>query len=196
MSETKSEAKCIECNRAIKEEDEVRLMDFPLCSRCKNGIIALEMEKMRKLKFKEADFVVDNIFIGCENSAINMEYLKNNNIKSIIVAAMMCKCHFPNDIDYLVFDIDDDPKESIEEHFQNSYDFIKSCTDGNVLVHCVSGISRSATIVISYLMKEKRLTMKQGWDLLKSKRSIVHPNSGFQTQLIKYEKILGLDRVQ
>ena len=44
----------------------------------------------------------------------------------------------------------------------------------NVLVHCIAGVSRSATIVMAYLMKSQGMTLQQAHRLVKSKRPIVN----------------------
>ncbi len=51
----------------------------------------------------------------------------------------------------------DDADEDIARHFEEAHDFITQALDtpSSVLVHCRAGISRSASIVISYLMKRK-----------------------------------------
>ena len=55
-----------------------------------------------------------------------------------------------------------------------------------------AGQSRSATCVIAYLMQEKNWTLFQAMGFVKSKRSVIYPNPGFQRQLLDYErKLLG-----
>lgn len=44
---------------------------------------------------------------------------------------------------------------------------------GKVLVHCVKGVSRSASIVMGYLMKIKGFTYKEAYELVKSHRKQV-----------------------
>jgi hypothetical protein len=61
-----------------------------------------------------------------------------------------------------------------------------------VLVHCDAGVSRSATVVISFVMKTNKLSARQAYDFVKEKRPCVAPNISFIQQLIDYEeKILG-----
>ena len=78
------------------------------------------------------------------------------------------------------------------QFFEVAFDFIdgalKKSEDTVVLVHCQAGMSRSATILASYLMKLKGLTSDEALTLLKSKRSKVSPNGGFLLQLKSYEK--------
>ena len=57
---------------------------------------------------------------------------------------------------------------------------------GNVLVHCRAGISRSATLVLAFLMKSRRWRMKRALEHLRACRPIVKPNEGFMEQLKHY----------
>lgn len=60
-----------------------------------------------------------------------------------------------------------------------------------VLVHCKMGVSRSASTVIAYAMKEYEWTLEQALKHVKERRSIVQPNAGFMRQLQTYQGILG-----
>ena len=100
------------------------------------------------------------MYLGSENSAIDLEYLRKHNIDRIVIAAMYCDKHFRDEdgIKYMVLDIDDSPDEDIQKHFDSVIDFIQAKDDTNVLVHCISGISRSATCVIAYVMKTCKMS--------------------------------------
>lgn len=58
------------------------------------------------------------------------------------------------------------------------------------LVHCKMGVSRSASTVIAYAMKEYGWSLEKAYNLVKQKRSITRPNAGFMRQLAEYEGIL------
>jgi len=82
-------------------------------------------------------------------------------------------------------------------YFSKCIDFIsKHRKSGNVFVHCMAGISRSATIVIAYLMKMKKCSMIhvilsnliQALNKVKRRRNIVNPNKGFLQQMAEFEK--------
>eukprot|EP00455_Lapot_gusevi_P038253 TRINITY_DN4285_c0_g1_i2.p2 TRINITY_DN4285_c0_g1~~TRINITY_DN4285_c0_g1_i2.p2 ORF type:complete len:195 (-),score=0.28 TRINITY_DN4285_c0_g1_i2:270-854(-) len=60
----------------------------------------------------------------------------------------------------------------------------------SVLVHCQQGVSRSATIVIAYLMKTKNWSLIEAYSHLRRIRSQVKPNEGFLRQLARWEKVL------
>ncbi|KAF7264751.1 hypothetical protein GWI33_022477 [Rhynchophorus ferrugineus] len=61
---------------------------------------------------------------------------------------------------------------------------------GRILVFCVAGVSRSATLCIAYLMKYHQLTLLEAFDHVKKIRPKIHPNCGFFQQLMDYEKSL------
>lgn len=53
-------------------------------------------------------------------------------------------------------------------------------------VHCLMGISRSATVVCAYLVATASMQAHEAIDFVISKRSIVCPNLGFRYQLEDY----------
>jgi len=71
-----------------------------------------------------------------------------------------------------------------------------SCTDsvrqkgGCTFVHCMAGISRSATVCIAYLMKHLCWELQIAFDFLKTKRSCVAPNLSFMGQLLAFQQQL------
>lgn len=52
------------------------------------------------------------------------------------------------------------------------------------------GRSRSATLVLSYLMSEKKYSLKDAYEFTHSKRAQTFPNEGFWKQLCEYELTL------
>jgi len=61
--------------------------------------------------------------------------------------------YYPNYID-----ITDFHTENLLVHFMDAIKFIdESISKGKILVHCAAGVSRSAAIVIAYLMWKKKM---------------------------------------
>ncbi|KAI8809257.1 protein-tyrosine phosphatase-like protein [Cladochytrium replicatum] len=66
----------------------------------------------------------------------------------------------------------------------------KLSADGpKVLVHCAAGVSRSATLVLAYLISSRyfALELPEALDLVKKQRPIVCPNSGFYQKLVELQ---------
>ncbi len=53
---------------------------------------------------------------------------------------------------------------------------------GKLYVHCVQGLSRSASMVIAYLMLHQEMTVTEAMRHVRKTRA-VHPNEGFLKQL-------------
>eukprot|EP00746_Dinoflagellata_sp_MGD_P000816 gnl/MRDRNA2_/MRDRNA2_101494_c0_seq1.p1 gnl/MRDRNA2_/MRDRNA2_101494_c0~~gnl/MRDRNA2_/MRDRNA2_101494_c0_seq1.p1 ORF type:complete len:290 (+),score=49.57 gnl/MRDRNA2_/MRDRNA2_101494_c0_seq1:134-1003(+) len=60
----------------------------------------------------------------------------------------------------------------------------------SVLVHCMMGVSRSASVVTSYVMKKLQLDTDQALRLVRESRSMANPNYGFYQVLKDFERKL------
>lgn len=77
--------------------------------------------------------------------------------------------------------------QDISQFFSQTNAFIDANISNGIYVHCTAGISRSATIVIAYLMWKNRWTFSNAMAFVKSKRSCIEPNIAFQQYLRMYE---------
>lgn len=101
-----------------------------------------------------------------------------------VVSVCGDKLMLPVQVQHLWIVVEDHPREDISMFFNSAYDFIdRHIREGNVLVHCRAGISRSSSIVIAYLIKKNKLDFQQALSLVRMERPIVHPNKGFTKQL-------------
>jgi len=139
------------------------------------------------------DILGGKLFLGTFNHARQLGILKNLKISHVINAAHEChNVHEDKGITYHKIWVRDESSDNLTDHFQKAFEFISEVVEqvkeGGVLVHCALGKSRSASIVIMYIMK------KFGWDLtkameyVKSRRAIVSPYEGFVNELKELEK--------
>jgi len=96
----------------------------------------------------------------------------------------------------LTLDIADSPTQNIIQFFPKVKEFIDECLSngGKVLVHGGAGISRSAALVIAYLMDVTGCTSTEAIKFVQKKRFCIFPNEGFRQQLVEYEPILSAKR--
>ncbi|XP_059048101.1 dual specificity protein phosphatase 3-like [Achroia grisella] len=101
------------------------------------------------------------------------------------------------EIHYKGFPLMDLPSTDISKYFQIAANFIDEgiSRGGRVLVHCLMGVSRSATCAIAYLMIKRGMSLSEAMSLVRSRRYI-HPNDGFFRQLQQLDRELRISRVR
>lgn len=85
----------------------------------------------------------------------------------------------------------DDGIDSLRPFLTPAIDFIAAAraAGGKILVHCRVGVSRSASIVIAYLMRELELDLASAYLLTRSRRLniLIQPNLPFMATLHAFE---------
>lgn len=138
--------------------------------------------------------ILKNLFLGSASDANDFLFIKQNNIKLIVNVTKDILTDYSalgfEDIKVIRIPIDDIDTESLNAKnlLISTLITIKKYIDENkgVLVHCRAGVSRSASIVIAYLMKYHNLSFSQAQNYVRSRRSIINPNAGFITQLLNF----------
>lgn len=69
------------------------------------------------------------------------------------------------------------------------YHFINTAIENNanILVHCIAGVSRSASLIIYFYMKKFNMTYNEAFNMVKKSRNIINPNESFKSQLLNYQ---------
>lgn len=138
----------------------------------------------------EANEIVDGIYLGALSSSYNKEELKKKGITHIVSVLAGYEPPFPEDFNYMVINALDNQSSRLIDVFDEANLFITNAilNNENVLIHCAYGRSRSATIVAAYLTYTFGMDLQRVLSVLKSKRSIVEPNSNYIKQLEDYYK--------
>ncbi|KAI0683345.1 protein-tyrosine phosphatase-like protein [Cytidiella melzeri] len=99
----------------------------------------------------------------------------------------------PIPLSWLQIPITDNPFSELAEHLPGAVSYISRAMQdprARVLVHCVQGVSRSASVICAFLIKEYHYAPMQAVQYVKSRRPNAEPNSGFITQLGEYAESL------
>lgn len=143
--------------------------------------------------------ILNYLFLAGEKVAGSRAVLNKYNIKCIVNAAIECENSFPNDFSYLRLELYDSCNQKcLFELFDKAIDFIHKARDlnQNVLVHCRAGQSRSATIVVAYLMKTLNFDLARAYSYVQRRRPAISPNLGFMGQLTLLDKELHQQQQQ
>eukprot|EP01071_Lankesteria_metandrocarpae_P006365 Lankesteria_metandrocarpae@DN4329_c0_g1_i1.p1 len=142
--------------------------------------------------------IITNLYLGGLRDRRDNEVLKTCSIRGVVTCCTQWEARdviYPPPggtatIPLCHVDVADSGVEPISEFFNDAADFIdKFLNRGeSVLVHCKSGVSRSATVILCYLVTRKNFSLHDAFFHVRSKREVVSPNMGFMRQLCAVER--------
>ncbi|RVE47873.1 hypothetical protein evm_007504, partial [Chilo suppressalis] len=132
--------------------------------------------------------VLPGLYVGNYRDSkdpVQLDKYKITHILSIHDAAR--RLH--SDKHYLCIMASDSPDQNLTQYFSLCNDFIHAARlrDGNVLIHCLAGMSRSVTVAVAYIMSVTPLTWREALKVVRAGRAVANPNLGFQRQLQEFE---------
>uniref|UniRef100_A0A3Q1EQE5 Protein phosphatase Slingshot homolog 1 n=1 Tax=Acanthochromis polyacanthus TaxID=80966 RepID=A0A3Q1EQE5_9TELE len=144
----------------------------------------------------KATLIFDHVYLGSEWNASNLEELQETGVGYILNVTREIDNFFPGTFSYHNIRVYDEEATDLLAHWNDTYNFIVKAKKNHskCLVHCKMGVSRSASTVIAYAMKEYGWTLEKAYNFVKQKRSITRPNPGFMRQLAEYEGILDASK--
>uniref|UniRef100_A0A3B4A729 protein-tyrosine-phosphatase n=1 Tax=Periophthalmus magnuspinnatus TaxID=409849 RepID=A0A3B4A729_9GOBI len=133
------------------------------------------------------------LYLGNERDAQDLDLLLRLNIGFVVnVTTHLPLYHQKAGLRYKRLPATDNSKQNLRQYFEEVFEFIEAYQSGQgVLVHCQAGVSRSATVVIAYLMKHTLMTMTDAYKYVRSRRPVVSPNLNFMGQLLEFERDLN-----
>ncbi|XP_029504571.1 dual specificity protein phosphatase 26 isoform X2 [Oncorhynchus nerka] len=153
-----------------------------------------------KTACNHADEVWPRLYIGDQNIASDRRELARLGITHILNCAQSkwrggAEYYAGMDITYQGIEAHDTPSFDMSVNFYPAAEFIHRAlsSSGKVLVHCAVGVSRSATLVLAYLMIRQNLTLVEAIKAVKDHRGVI-PNRGFLRQLNGLDSILRDNR--
>ncbi|KAM6182125.1 LOW QUALITY PROTEIN: dual specificity protein phosphatase 13B [Erethizon dorsatum] len=141
-----------------------------------------------------------NLFLGDAYAARDKSRLMQMGITHVVNAAAGrfqvdtgAKFYHGLPLEYYGIEADDNPYFDISIYFLPVARYIRAALSsprGRVLVHCAMGVSRSATLVLAFLMICENMTLVEAIQAVQAHRDIC-PNSGFLRQLQVLDNRLG-----
>ncbi|CAB9507233.1 specificity protein phosphatase 13 isoform B [Seminavis robusta] len=151
------------------------------------------------------------VFVGSLSAAENQLELAARNVTGLLTVAGKLGVTTPPSCAerHAQIDIDDHPIANLLEVAQQCIDVIDDAQKDHVdyqaaagmqdeetpapclLVHCASGISRSVSAVVAWLMVRQRYSLDRALEAVRVHRPLAKPNVGFMQQLQMLEKHNG-----
>ncbi|CAF2713148.1 unnamed protein product [Rotaria sp. Silwood2] len=155
-----------------------------LCELCYQTNIQHLNSFNANLEYEPPNYIIDNIYLGSQKSGVDINKLFELNIRYVLILGKGMKANF-NQIIYKIIEIDDSLEQNLSNYIKEALDFIfeSQKNNSNILVHCVSGISRSASLVIAYIMDKHKINYDQALSYVKTQRPTIRPNTNFVEQL-------------
>jgi protein-tyrosine phosphatase len=129
--------------------------------------------------------IVPGVYLGNAYNASNYSTVQRLNIKTIVNVSLEIPNFFEEttDISYFQIPVKDDAEHHITEYIRPILNFLDTrgpfSVDNSVLIHCYMGSSRSASVVLMYLINKYNYTYDGAIAHLKHKRPIVNINTNF-----------------
>ncbi|XP_066519041.1 dual specificity phosphatase 29 [Hoplias malabaricus] len=150
--------------------------------------------------FTRVNEVWPNILIGDEDTAQKRYGLQKMGVTHVLNAAeglrngVSTGASYYSDLglQYYGIEAEDIPSFNLSQFFFPAAEYIQQVLgnpQNKLLVHCVMGRSRSATLVLAYLMIQEKMTLVEAINHVKRKRRIL-PNWGFLKQLRELDMFL------
>ncbi|KAM5181163.1 protein phosphatase Slingshot homolog 2 isoform 2-T2 [Mantella aurantiaca] len=136
--------------------------------------------------------IFDHVYLGSEWNASNLEDLQNRGVRYILNVTREIDNFFPGVFEYHNIRVYDEEGTDLLAYWNDTYKFISKAKKhgAKCLVHCKMGVSRSASTVIAYAMKEYGWNLDRAFDYVKERRTVTKPNPSFMKQLEEYQGIL------
>ncbi len=136
------------------------------------------------------------LYLGNMEAATDVLLLESHHITHIItldtVPLPRKISSFLPRVNFLHLHVTDLVDEDILSHVDPAIEFIEeglSNENGGVLVHCFRGKSRSAAIVLAYVMRKYKYTLEKALRKVRARRSCICPHQGFLAQLKLFESM-------
>ncbi|CAG2117325.1 unnamed protein product [Medioppia subpectinata] len=164
----------------------------------KAGTDSVGVEDLLSPPYSAVNKITDNVYLTGVGGIVR-ENIVGLRISCIINATYEAPNYDVKGLECIRVPIDDTVDDDISPYLEEVADKLNEVVSENrrAIVHCVAGISRSSSLVLAYLVKYQKLTLKEAFIHCRKCRELSQPNVGFFKSLIEFErKMFGKTSVQ
>jgi len=121
--------------------------------------------------------IVNHLYLAGIDEVIDEVESREHSITHILNVAEEITCDRSDEYSYLHVPITDDGQDDISLILDICADWIHNAivNGGTIMVHCWGGVSRSACIVIAYMVKYRSMSVDTAYYVTRNKRLIIDP---------------------
>mmetsp|Transcript_64566 Transcript_64566/g.185692 ORF Transcript_64566/g.185692 Transcript_64566/m.185692 type:complete len:275 (-) Transcript_64566:148-972(-) len=133
--------------------------------------------------------VIPGMWVGALSAAENKERLAEHGIRHVVTVAARLHPDVPGDVVHTSVALDDHPCADLLSALPVVLAAIDvgltsaSLSTEGVLVHCASGVSRSVSACVAWLMTRKQHSLEESLRIVRAARPSANPNFGFMRAL-------------
>jgi undecaprenyl diphosphate synthase len=135
------------------------------------------------------------LYLGDRRQAADGSVLERLGITHVINVTRELENFFPESVAYDRIPVDDEASTDLLQHLDVAVVRLASLAskpENKILVHCRLGLSRSASVVLAYLMYSRGLNVDDALEYLRARRHRASPNRGFLRQLETFQRRHGI----
>lgn len=129
--------------------------------------------------YSDASKITPKLYLGSAFNAADYKWLKLNKIDYIVNVTECIGNYYPNEFKYFNYCATDLNNSSLDGFYQSFNRLINENKDKIIFIHCFAGKSRSASLVLYYLINEYKIPLNKALDYLKKRRPMININQTF-----------------
>lgn len=139
--------------------------------------------------------ILPNLYLGPYGAAKDWDSLSGSGVTHVLIVRSTLERRldpkFPNQLHYHIVEVPEGPTENLILYFTECNRSIQQAINagGKILVHCNAGLSRSAAVVVAYVMESMRMPFTDAIQLVQSRRCCIHISEALHNQLREFETI-------
>lgn len=131
--------------------------------------------------------ITENLFLSGKHCAENEKVINDLRIQGIVNCSNNIPNYFEKTVKYHRVPIEDSLDEDLSIILPDVISFLKENEKKTILVHCQRGQSRSASVVIAFLMSINKWSFDEAFNFVKLCRPYIKLNNSFEQQLRSIE---------